>query len=73
MATSSPRSALPVRPVSRAAAAAVPDVVSVDGDKLLAALGRLLFLPELVVLPAALVLPQLPVPTFRPEKKKRNR
>lgn len=62
----SPGSALPVRALSRAAA--VADVVPVDGDELLPALGGLLLLSEHVVLPAALVLPQLPVSYLRPEK-----
>lgn len=66
----SPRPALPVRPLS--GAAAVPDVVAVDGDELLAAFGRLLLLPEPVVVPATLVLPQLSVPTFRPVRADRE-
>lgn len=49
-------------------ATAISDVVPVDGDEFLAALRRLLFLPELVVFPATLVFPQLPVSTFRSER-----
>lgn len=62
----SPGPALSVRSV--AGAAAVSDIVTVDGDELLAALRRLLLLPKPVVLPATLVLPQLPVSTFRSER-----
>lgn len=65
--THTPKPALPVRSLSRAAA--VANVISIDGDELLTALRRLLLLPELVVLPASLVLPQLPVSAFRPERK----
>ena len=61
----SPGATLPVRPLS--GAAAVSDVVSIDGDQFLAALRRLLLLPELVVLPTTFVLPQLPVSAFRSE------
>lgn len=61
-----PGPALSVRSVS--GAAAVSNVVAVDGDELLAALRRLLLLPEPVVLPAALVLPQLPVSSFGSER-----
>lgn len=57
----------PLSVPSVSGAAAVSDVVTIDCDQLLAALGRLLLLPELVVLPAALVFPQLPVSAFRPE------
>lgn len=64
----SPGPALPERAL--AGAAAVPDVVPIDGDQLLPAFGRLLLLPELVVLPATLVLPQLPVPVFGPDNTK---
>lgn len=67
----SPRPALSVRSVPRATA--ISDVVAVDGDELLATLGRLLLLPELVVLPATLVLPQLPVPAFRSERTETGR
>lgn len=45
--------------------AAIADVVAVDGDQLLAALGRLFFFSELVVFPASFVFPQFPVSSFR--------
>lgn len=64
----SPGPALPVGALS--GAAAVPDVVPIDGDQLLPALGRLLLLPEPVVLPATFVLPQLPVSVFGPDDTK---
>lgn len=59
-----PGAPLSVLPVSRLPAP-VPDVVAIYGHQFLPALGRLLLLPEAVVFPAALVLPQLPVTTFR--------
>lgn len=62
----------PLSVPSVSGAAAVSDVVTIDCDQLLAALGRLLLLPELVVLPAALVFPQLPVSAFRPEDRRRG-
>lgn len=61
---------LPVRALP--GAAAVPDVVAVDGDQLLPALGRLLLLPEPVVLPATFVLPQLPVSVLGPDNRKQR-
>lgn len=67
----SPGPALPVRSIS--GGAAVSDVIPIDGDELLAALRRLLLLPELVVLPATLVLPQLPVSAFRSERTQTGR
>lgn len=66
----SPGSALPVRALSRAAA--VADVVAVDGDELLPAFGGLLLLSKLVVLPAALVLPQLPVSCLGSENSQKD-
>lgn len=66
----SPGPALPVRALP--GAAAVPDVVAIDGDQLLPALGRLLLLPEPVVLPATFVLPQLPVSVFGPDNTKQR-
>lgn len=45
---------------------AVADVITVKSNKLFAGLWRLLLFTELVVFPSALVLPQLPVSTFRP-------
>lgn len=70
-ALNSPRPALPVSSLSRATA--IADVIAIDGDELLAAFGRLLLLSELVVLPAPLVLPQLPVPPLRSEGTVRER
>lgn len=62
----SPGPPLSVGPVP--GSSTIADVVTVDGDELLAALGCLLLLPELVVLPAAFILPQLPVPALGPAK-----
>lgn len=66
----SPGPALPVGALPRAAA--VADVVAVDGDQLLPALGGLLLLPEAVVLPAALVPPQLPVASLGSEERQKD-
>lgn len=45
-----------------------PDVVAVERDQLLPGFGGLLVLPEFVVFPATLVLPQLPLPPLGPER-----